>query len=125
MSSLRFIERPQSVRTTPGQTEVLRARVDPVAGANARYQWMTWDGIVVDDGRITGATTRELTIRDVRQSDMHVYQLHVRRPGFVYYDEVSAAVIVDPFCPADHNGNGAVGVQDLFDFLADFFAPCF
>lgn len=125
MSSLRFIERPESVRTTPGQTVVLRARVDPVAGANARYQWATWDGNVVDDGRITGATTHELTIRDVRQSDMHVYELRVRRPGFVYYDQVSAAVIVDPFCPADHNGNGSVGVQDLFDFLADFFAPCF
>lgn len=124
-SSLRFIERPESVRTTPGQTVVLRARVDPVAGANARYQWMTWDGFVVDDGRITGATTRELTIRDVRQSDMQVYQLRVRRPGFVYYDEVSAAVIVDPFCPADHNGNGSVGVQDLFDFLADYFSQCF
>ncbi len=27
------------------------------------------------------------------------------------------------YCPQDHNQNGAVTVQDIFDFLADYFAP--
>ena len=27
-------------------------------------------------------------------------------------------------CPADHNKNGTATVQDLFDFLADYFAGC-
>ena len=27
-------------------------------------------------------------------------------------------------CPADYNGDGALTVQDIFDFLAQWFAGC-
>jgi hypothetical protein len=29
-----------------------------------------------------------------------------------------------PACPADFNNSGAVSVQDIFDFLAAYFAGC-
>ena len=35
-----------------------------------------------------------------------------------------ANVTVNPLCAADFNGNGALAVQDIFDFLNAWFAGC-
>jgi hypothetical protein len=36
----------------------------------------------------------------------------------------ACAGVVNPCCPADFNNSGAIGVQDIFDFLAAYFAGC-
>jgi hypothetical protein len=37
-------------------------------------------------------------------------------------DEAGARVVIPVRCPADFNGSGVVSVQDIFDFLAAYFA---
>ncbi|MDW8272377.1 MAG: immunoglobulin domain-containing protein [Bacteroidota bacterium] len=41
-----------------------------ILGIGLQYQWYRGTTALLDDGRITGATTNELTIRNVRQSDL-------------------------------------------------------
>ncbi len=63
---------PERVAAAIGGTA--RLVVEPVAaqipGYSPQYQWYRGSVALRDDGRITGTTTSELTIRNVRQSDI-------------------------------------------------------
>ncbi|GIV56828.1 MAG: hypothetical protein KatS3mg040_1596 [Candidatus Kapaibacterium sp.] len=63
---------PERVAVAIGGTA--RLEVEPVSaqipGYSPQYQWYRGTVALRDDGRITGTTTSELTIRNVRQSDI-------------------------------------------------------
>ena len=63
---------PERVAVAIGGTA--RLEVEPVSaqipGYSPQYQWYRGSVALRDDGRITGTTTSELTIRNVRQSDI-------------------------------------------------------
>lgn len=125
-STLRWLERPRSVRVQTGQTVTLTARIDPASLPGATFRWRRDGETLADDGRISGVLTPTLTILDARPSDTDLYTLQVRRPGLSHRWEVAeAAVIIDPRCPADANLNGLLSVQDLFDYLNAYFTPCY
>lgn len=67
------------------------------SGYVTSYVWLR-DGVpVVDDGRVSGATTRELTIKAATREDVARYSVRASGPcGTVVSDE--AALWVDPEC---------------------------
>jgi hypothetical protein len=113
----RFVRYPDSRRAIEGAT----LHLDAVATATEafEYQWHKDGVLVVDDGRISGARTRTLTIMNAGAADAGVYSV-------VASNECGAATspggTVLPPCPADWNRTGTVTSSDFYAFLRDFFA---
>ena len=92
------------------------------------YQWRK-DGVALVDGptfvgsTLAGATAAELTITNMRLSDQGEYACSMTDDcGAVVSN--AATLIVRSHCRADFNADGAANVQDIFDFLAAWFAGC-
>jgi hypothetical protein len=88
------------------------------APAPFTIQWRRNGVNVVNNSRTSGATTPELTIDPARNSDRGVYTAAVTTACGTF----SSAGALLNFCPADYNESGTVSVQDIFDFLAGYFA---
>jgi hypothetical protein len=96
-------------------------------GAAITYRWERLDGqsfTPLSDGptpwssNISGATTPNLTITGLRPPDARYYHcIATNSCG----STPSAFQILD-LCAADFNCSGAITVQDIFDFLAAYFA---
>lgn len=86
---------------------------------------MFWsrNGLPLSDGSKYGGTTSPfLNIFNLTLEDAGFYTLHVQNACRQF--PVTAVLAVTQPCRADFNQSGAVGVQDLFDYLTAFFAGC-
>ena len=111
------------VQVAAGQTVSLTA-----AGTGSppfTYQWRrnavpVVNGPTGSGSTFSGATTFNLVIVNTRPSDAGTYTCLVTNPCGV--QATSAARTLTVFCAADFNHDGAVNVQDIFDFLSAWFA---
>jgi hypothetical protein len=98
--------------------------VTPAGPGPFTYQWRR-DGTDLVDGAtdsgstISGATTATLTISDVQTDDAGAYDVVVTNDCGPT-TSVAAALVVQapPSCPADIDGSGAVGFNDLLAVLS-------
>ncbi len=81
-------------------------------------QWRRNGTPISDNFRITGSNTPELTIDPARHGDLGIYTAQVNSACGTF---VSDGAVLD-FCAADFNESGTASVQDIFDFLAAYFA---
>jgi hypothetical protein len=81
-------------------------------------QWRRNGVPVSNNFRISGATSATLVIDPVRNIDVGTYTALVTD---ACGNGVSPPVLLD-YCAADFNRSGVVSVQDIFDFLAAYFA---
>lgn len=110
---------PLSQRVVPGGTLVISGQ--GTGTGTLTYQWIRNGSALVDNGRITGATTTTLTIRNADFADSGQYSLRVSN---ACGSATSEPATVFASCPADvDNGSlqgipdGAVEVSDLIAFL--------
>jgi hypothetical protein len=85
------------------------------------YQWMRNGVDLVNARGISGVTTPTLTIAEARPSDNAVYSLRYTCGGFIRTTSSATLTVTVP-PPADFNHSGVISVQDIFDFLAAYFA---
>lgn len=98
------------------------ASVEGELASGATYRWLRNGVPLVDGGRISGSQTQRLRINSARYEDSDLYSVEITTTlGTRTVD--TAMVVKNAQCPGDINGGG-LGVQDLFDFLALFFAGC-
>jgi hypothetical protein len=110
---------PVGAITDAGGTLAFNAVVTPSTGVT--LQWER-DGVpLVDDARISGATTDSLTISPAGLADVGEYRLVADGGGsMVVSDQVVGVVRGSSFGLADFNADGAVNFLDVLAFLAAF-----
>ncbi|MBX3404969.1 MAG: immunoglobulin domain-containing protein [Phycisphaeraceae bacterium] len=112
--SISMQPQPQSVQQ--GQTAVFA-----VAATGAEtYQWTRNGAMVVNGGRISGATSPVLIITGVQTSDAGTYRVTVANACSGTQSNAADLAVSVP-CAADFDGNGEVEVSDIFAFLAAWF----
>jgi hypothetical protein len=141
---------PMAVAACRGQSAVFSVAA---TGYQLAYSWRK-GGVAIADGptgngsTVSGSATATLTITSVRPADAGLYdclltdlcgqtlattavQLSVCAADFNctgvvsvqdIFDFLAAYFAADP--RADVNNSGSVTVQDIFDFLAAYFTPC-
>jgi len=88
------------------------------------FQWRRNGSPLVDGGNISGATTMTLTVNPTAIFDnASAFDCIVSNSCRSARSD-PASLSVAPRCRADFNNNGSVSVQDVFDFLAAYFANC-
>lgn len=111
----------QPASLTLPESEAVTLEVFAAGGDPLVFQWTRNGEPIMDNGRVSGAGTAELSIDDALESDTGVYQVTITSPcGSIMSEAV--LLTVRPCVHADYNGNGEVEVQDLFDFLNEWFA---
>ncbi len=109
---------PQPVEVAPGQLATFTVYT---SGTEQTYQWRRNGINLIDDGRITGATTSTLSIDLALLSDSGAYDVIVSNICNAETSE-SALLTVTGSCPADFNGDTAVDFFDYLDFVDAFSA---
>jgi hypothetical protein len=88
-----------------------------IDGFGATYQWRH-DGVPLMNGNgVSGATSLSLNIAGMRAADAGIYDLLVTASCG---STPSAAAIVTVSCDADFDGDGVVGVGDIFAYIPAF-----
>lgn len=88
------------------------------------YQWRK-DGVpLVDGANVLGALTPSLQLVDLQMVDNGAAFDCAVTNGCGAGRSNPAGLIVTENCPADYNGSGSITVQDIFDYLAAYFAGC-
>lgn len=106
-------DQPQSVAAEAGDTVELF--VEAESGSGIAFQWLLDGAAVVDDGRVSGATTDHLTIVDAGWADEGEYTVVVSNDcGSVE----SNPAMVTVACRADFNTDHAVDTLDVLLFLS-------
>lgn len=110
---------PQDTVVDAGAQLVLGS--DAAGEAGFAVQWER-DGVpLVDDGRITGATTETLTINPARAEDAGRYRLVASlNADSVVSQEAVVGVRRSPLGAADFNNDASVDSDDVLDFLVNF-----
>jgi hypothetical protein len=115
-----IITPPAPVQVAPGGTAMFSV---VAAGATPRtYQWRRAGVPVANSARISGATTPALTITNAQAADAGTYDVVVSTTICGGTTSAGAVLTVALPCAADFNNSGAATVQDIFDFLAAYFA---
>ncbi len=107
---------PQPVEVATGQLATFTVYT---SGTEQMYQWRRNGVSLIDDGRITGATTSTLSIDLAQASDAGVYEVMVSNICNSQTSE-SALLTVTGSCTADFNGDTAVDFFDYLDFVDAF-----
>lgn len=87
------------------------------------FTWTRNNVVVSNGGRISGNGTASLTITNLRLEDAGRYVLTLERPCGITLSVPVVLAVMQP-CRADFDQSGAVGVQDIFEYVAAFFAGC-
>jgi hypothetical protein len=117
VADIAFPVQPLGMVVDPGGMLMFDATVNST-DPNPTYQWQK-DGVdLVDDGRITGATTPSLSIAMAGSADIGEYKLVVSITGGA---SAESTVVVGGVRPSndryDVDGNGVVDFFDLADLL--------
>ncbi len=115
-----FIDQPRSVNIDEGLAAIFS--VD-ASGDDLAYQWRLAGSPLLDDVRISGSSTATLTIDPVTTDDAGLYDVIVSNAcDDVESDPAELTVNIVNTCPADLDGIEGLGVPDIFQFLALWFA---
>jgi len=95
-----------------GETVVLSAAA---SGSDLVYRWFRNGQALSDDGRITGAATAELTVRELVAADSGNYSLEVRNGCGL--TGTGASITVLPACYANCDGSTIPPVLNVSDFV--------
>ena len=91
----------------------------PTTMAAPTYYWRHNGVTVIDGGPYLGAQTATLFINPTSSGVGGTYDaVCINACGYVTSNPATLTII----CPAGYNGDLAVNVQDIFDFLAGWFA---
>jgi hypothetical protein len=102
----------------------LLLEVTAVGTGSIAYQWRHEGVPLVDDGRITGATTSQLSIDPAQPEDVGEYDVLVMHAcGTITSKTAFVDVVDEPCLPADLNCDGVVNVSDLL-ILFDNWGDC-
>jgi hypothetical protein len=104
-----------------GGTVQLTASAD-VSPLAASFRWSRNGAPLSNSAKYQGVDQGTLQIAALTQADEGAYTVRVSTP--CGEDTQTAILAVHQACPADFNGSGAISVQDIFDFLAAYFAGC-
>jgi hypothetical protein len=88
-------------------------------GGVIEYQWFKDDAPLVDDGRITGATTDTLSIARFSRADVASYSVRLHNPCGT---DTSLPAPITLRCIADFDGSGSASIDDLFIYLNAWFS---
>jgi len=111
---------PAGTVVPPGQTATFT--VASTGHPQRTYQWRKGGVNVVNGGRISGATSPTLSITNLQASDAGAYDVVISTTACGSVTSTPATLTVGTPCRADFNNSGTVTVQDIFDFLAAYFA---
>jgi hypothetical protein len=111
-------QHPHPQSTQVGQPVTFRVAA---AGTGViAYQWRR-DGIdLIDNGRVSGATTDTLTIDPVLVSDAGRYDCIVTDECASEFSNAAALTVLPANCRGDLNGDGRTDLADLGILLGDF-----
>lgn len=114
-----------TVIAAAGQPATISGQTTPAAPVDVTYSW-TKDGqpLTSDGGRITGLSTPVLSFATVKIEDVGAYELSVGLCGSGSSVRGTGVLAVRVPCRADFDQSGAVSVQDVFAYLAGYFAGC-
>lgn len=131
-SSPQITEHPQTGRSCPSAPTTFSVTATSDPAPSYRWQWRptgtsTWTDLGVGVNPASG--TSRLTAQGVNTATLSVQSLailpgsdHFRCVVGVSECEASSDSATFTICPADHNCSGSLTVQDLFSFLAAWFA---
>lgn len=122
VAPFQLIKAPLPYRAHAAETVVWKVSVEPSVSAGATFRWSRNGTPIVNGGRFSGASTDTLTITGAKVEDTDLYSVEVLTAAGTIVHET--ALVVKRNCPGDFNSSGSRTVQDLFDFLASYFAGC-
>jgi hypothetical protein len=105
-----------------GEQATLHAYATGPSSIFTTYAWYRGTQRLSDSSKYSGVSTNTLTINNVTLADEGSYRVSVTNDcgGETAY----GVLAVTQACPGDFNHSGAISVQDIFDFLAAYFAGC-
>lgn len=99
-------------------------QVATAAGAPLSFQWRRNGEPMVDDGRISGATSGRLTLSPALLSDTGAaFDCVVTGPCETVVS-FPAGIVVSQACSSDFNHDGEINPDDLGDFINVYFSGC-
>jgi hypothetical protein len=107
---------PAAAHPCQGSTLILTAAA--TGNSIPCLQWRKNGNPLLNGGRISGATSGTLAIANAQASDAGSYDLVASNTCGTLPSSATAVTI----CPADFNCDNTLSVQDIFDFLAAWFA---
>ena len=111
-----FTQQPEDETVFVGQPITLSAGA--IGAIPLSYQWRKDSQDLIDDGRITGATTPTLTIDPTQAGDGGDYDVVVTTTGCgAQSSAIAVRSIIVPGCPGDVNVDGHVNGTDITGFV--------
>ncbi len=118
-NDLTFTSQPNSLTIQYGTIATFATAA--TSGDTISYQWRRNGVNLVDDGRISGATTSILTINPAGLPDQGTYDVvATNNCGSVVSNSAALTIL----CKFDLNDDGAIDVLDYFEFVAGFAQGC-
>jgi hypothetical protein len=87
---------PGNVAVAAGQTLTLTASI---AGAGVSYRWQKDGQILVDGGRVSGATTQRLTVTSLIEADAGQYRLMASNAFGTVFTTAATVTMEPPLSP--------------------------